>query len=860
MDELRKNEKLLDMNLEHEMQKSFISYAMAVIINRALPDVRDGLKPVHRRIIYDMNELGMTYDKPYKKSARIVGDVLGKYHPHGDTAVYDAMVRLAQPFSTRYMLVDGQGNFGSVDGDGAAAMRYTEARMSKLCQYLIGEIDKDTVDFIPNFDETLLQPSVLPSRFPNLLVNGSNGIAVGMATNIPPHNLGEVIDGVNMLIDNPDATLDDLMTVIKGPDFPTGGLIQGKAGIRAAYKTGRGRIVVRAKTDIEMMPGNRQRIIVTEIPYMVNKAKLIENIANHIKQKKLDGISALRDESDRRGMRIVIEIKRDANAQVVLNYLFKHTQMQETFGAIMLALVNGEPKLLSLKDMLHYYIMHQKEVVTRRTQYDLDKALARSHILEGLLIALDHIDEIVELIKKSPDTNTARDALMSTFNLSEKQAQAILDMRLARLTGLEREKLQSEYDDLQEKISYLRSILSDETKLFGIIKDEINDIKNKFNDERRSQIVPAQGDIDVIDLIKREDVVITLSNLGYVKRLPLSTYKAQNRGGKGIIAMKNRDEDYSVDMLVVSSHDELLVFTTKGRVYPLSAYEIPEAGRTGKGLAIVNLLNLDADENVTNIILLDSSANSKYLTLCTKRGTMKRSKLRLFKHIRKGGLVAITLVDDDELIGAEITDGNRSIMLGTRKGKAIHFSESDIRASGRSSQGIRAIRLEGDDYVISMAIVDENQDVLNISVNGFGKRTKLDEYKLQARGGKGLKAMNLSERNGDMAAQLLVSEDDDILILSDNGTLIRTEVSNISITGRATQGVRLMKLDDESHVVSVAIAPNEEEELESHNIDESEDIAEVDDDDIESEAFADEIDEGLDMEIDEQSEEDDSEI
>lgn len=860
MDELRKNEKLLDMNLEHEMQKSFISYAMAVIINRALPDVRDGLKPVHRRIIYDMNELGMTYDKPYKKSARIVGDVLGKYHPHGDTAVYDAMVRLAQPFSTRYMLVDGQGNFGSVDGDGAAAMRYTEARMSKLCQYLIGEIDKDTVDFIPNFDETLLQPSVLPSRFPNLLVNGSNGIAVGMATNIPPHNLGEVIDGVNMLIDNPDATLDDLMTVIKGPDFPTGGLIQGKAGIRSAYKTGRGRIVVRAKTDIEMMPGNRQRIIVTEIPYMVNKAKLIENIANHIKQKKLDGISALRDESDRRGMRIVIEIKRDANAQVVLNYLFKHTQMQETFGAIMLALVNGEPKLLSLKDMLHHYIMHQKEVVTRRTQYDLDKALARSHILEGLLIALDHIDEIVELIKKSPDTNTARDALMSTFNLSEKQAQAILDMRLARLTGLEREKLQSEYDDLQEKISYLRSILSDETKLFGIIKDEINDIKNKFNDERRSQIVPAQGDIDVIDLIKREDVVITLSNLGYVKRLPLSTYRAQNRGGKGIIAMKNRDEDYSVDMLVVSSHDELLVFTTKGRVYPLSAYEIPEAGRTGKGLAIVNLLNLDADENVTNIILLDSSANSKYLTLCTKRGTMKRSKLRLFKHIRKGGLVAITLVDDDELIGAEITDGNRSIMLGTRKGKAIHFSESDIRSSGRSSQGIRAIRLEGDDYVISMAIVDENQDVLNISVNGFGKRTKLDEYKLQARGGKGLKAMNLSERNGDMAAQLLVSEDDDILILSDNGTLIRTEVSNISITGRATQGVRLMRLDDESHVVSVAIAPNEEEELESHNIDESEDIAEVDDDDIESEAFADEIDEGLDMEIDEQSEEDDSEI
>lgn len=855
MDEIRQEEKLLSMNLEHEMQKSFISYAMAVIINRALPDVRDGLKPVHRRIIYDMHELGMTYDKPYKKSARIVGDVLGKYHPHGDTAVYDAMVRLAQPFSTRYMLVDGQGNFGSVDGDGAAAMRYTEARMSKLCQHLIGEIDKDTVDFVPNFDESLLQPSVLPSRYPNLLVNGSNGIAVGMATNIPPHNLGEVIDGVNMLIDNPDATLDDLMTVIKGPDFPTGGLIQGKGGIKSAYKTGRGRIIVRAKTDIEPMPGNRSRIIVSEIPYMVNKAKLISVIADHIKQKRLDGISAIRDESDRRGMRIVIELKRDANAQVVLNYLFKHTQMQETFGAIMLALVNGEPKLLSLKDMLHYYILHQKEVVTRRTQYDLEKAQARSHILEGLLIALDHIDEIVELIKKSSDTNTAREALMNTYNLSEKQAQAILDMRLARLTGLERDRLQGEYDELQDKIAYFQSILADEVKLFAIIKDEINEIKNKYKDDRRSQIVPAQGDIDVIDLIKEESVVITLSALGYVKRLPLSTYKAQNRGGKGIIAMKNRDEDYSVDMLVVSSHDELLVFTSKGRAYPLSAYEIPEASRTSKGLAIVNLLNLDPDEKVTNIIV-DNGDSNKYLILCTKKGIIKRSNMSLFKNIRKGGLNAITLIDDDELIGAEISDGNGSILVGSHQGKALHFMESDIRPSGRNSRGVIAIRLDDEDYLISMAIVGDEKYVLNISVNGYGKRTIIDEYRIQSRGGKGIKAMNLSERNGTLAAQLLVSEEDDILILSDNGTLIRTEVANVSISGRATQGVRLMKLDEDVNVVSVALVTNEDVDLEENkNVNTLQEDIEVEDEFEDDEAF-----EGLDMDIAEKSVEDEEDI
>lgn len=805
---------LIPMNLEKEMQNSFISYAMAVIINRALPDVRDGLKPVHRRILYDMHELGMTYDKPYKKSARIVGDVLGKYHPHGDSSVYEAMVRLAQPFSTRYLLVDGQGNFGSVDGDGAAAMRYTEARMSKLCQHLIGEIDKDTVDFVPNFDETLLQPSVLPSRYPNLLVNGSNGIAVGMATNIPPHNLGEVIDGAVMLMDNPDVTVDELMTVIKGPDFPTGGLIQGRRGIKSAYRTGRGKIVVRAKTDIEQMDSNRQRIIVSEIPYMVNKARLIEIIANHVKQKNLEGISAIRDESDRRGMRIVIELKRDTNAQVVLNYLYKHTQMQETFGAIMLALVGNEPRLLNLKEMLFYYVEHQKEVVTRRTKYDLEKAEARSHILEGLLKALDHIDEIVELIKRSPDTATARDGLMTTFGFSEKQAQAILDMRLARLTGLERERLQAEYDELQERIAYLRSILESESKLLSIIKEEMLEVRRQFADDRRSEIVQAQGDIELIDLVKEEKVVITLSEFGYVKRIPLSTYKAQNRGGRGITAVKNRDEDDTKEMLVVSSHDELVFFTNRGKVYSLAAYEIPEAQRTGKGVAIVNLIGIDADERISTVLSFADKDEDKFLLLATKQGLMKRSSLSHYQNIRKSGIIAITLREGDELVAALISDGTKDVLLGSREGKAIRFHENQIRVGGRTSMGVTAIRFRREDYLISMALVDENKQVLNISTNGYGKRSSIEEYRSQTRGGTGVKAMALGERNGELAAQLLVSEEDDILVLSDNGILIRLEVSSISISGRATQGVRLMRLDDNAKVVSVAIAEKEPEEVE----------------------------------------------
>ncbi len=855
MSEQHIKDNLIPMNLEKEMQNSFISYAMAVIINRALPDVRDGLKPVHRRIIYDMHELGMTYDKPYKKSARIVGDVLGKYHPHGDSSVYEAMVRLAQPFSTRYMLVDGQGNFGSVDGDGAAAMRYTEARMSKICQHLIGEIDKDTVDFVPNFDESLLQPSVLPARYPNLLVNGSNGIAVGMATNIPPHNLREIIDGTIMLMENPDVTVDDLMTVIKGPDFPTGGLIQGRRGIKSAYRTGRGKILVRAKSDIEEMDGNRQRIIVSEIPYMVNKAKLIESIANLVKMKRLDGISAIRDESDRRGMRIVIELKRDTNAQVVLNFLYKHTQMQETFGAIMLALVGNEPKLLNLKEMLFHYVEHQKEVVTRRTLYDLNKAEARSHILEGLLKALDHIDEIVELIKRSPDTSTARTGLMDTFGFSEQQAQAILDMRLARLTGLERDRLQAEYDELQERIAYLRSILESEAKLLSIIRDELIEVRDKYADDRRSQIVQATDDIELIDLIKEEKVVVTLSELGYVKRIPLSTYKAQNRGGKGITAVKNRDEDDTKEMLVVSSHDELVFFTNKGKVYSLPAYMIPEAQRIGKGIAIVNLIGIDVGERISTVLSFAEKDDDKFLLLATRKGMIKRSSLSAYKNIRKNGLAAITLREDDELVAAEISDGTKDILLGSRYGKAIRFHESQIRAAGRTSMGVTGIRFHKEDYLISMALVDETKRVLNISTNGYGKCSSIAEYRSQTRGGTGIKAMKLSERNGQLAAQLLVSEDEDILVLSDSGILIRIEVANISVSGRATQGVRLMKLDDGAQVASVAIAEKEPEEIEELDA-----LEAIDNDD--SDDFIEDLsqDEGLDREDDSKAEEEDDDI
>ena len=785
---------------------------MAVIITRALPDVRDGLKPVHRRILYSMHELGVTPDKPYRKCARIVGDVLGKYHPHGDSSVYGALVRLGQDFATRYPLVDGQGNFGSVDGDGAAAMRYTEARMSKINMEMLADIDKETVDFSPNFDETLMQPNVLPSRFPNLLVNGSSGIAVGMATNIPPHNLGEVIDGVVKLIDNPDVTTQELMECIKGPDVPTGGIILGRKGIYDTYATGRGRIVTRAKTEVEPMPNGRQRIVVTEIPYMVNKSVLVAKIAELVHDKRLEGISDIRDESDREGMRIVIELKRDVNSAVVLNYLYKHTQMQEAFGAIMLALVDGEPKILSLHQMLYHYLEHQKDVIVCRTRYDLDKAEARAHILEGLLIALDNIDEIVRIIRNSPNTAEAKTQLMERFALSDKQAQAILDMRLARLTGLERERLQEEYAELQKTIAYLRAVLADEKMVLGIIREEILAIKAKYADERRTQISMMDGEIDPEDLIQEDSVVVTLTHFGYVKRIPRATYRSQNRGGKGIIGMTTREEDYAEQMLVTSTHDEIMFFTNRGRVYSMKGYEIPEAGRTARGTAIVNLLQLTGGEKVTAMIPLPRQSEGKYLVMATKGGLIKKTALDEFANLRKAGLIAIVLREEDELIGVELTDETDELMLATRMGQAIRFSETDIRAMGRNSMGVKSIDLTENDEVISVARVEEGKQVLAITQNGYGKRTDISEFRLQSRGGKGIMAMRLTDKTGLMAAQLLVHEDEDIMLITDDGTIIRMPVSGISTIGRVSQGVRVMRVEDESRIVCVTATERDEDE------------------------------------------------
>ena len=818
-------DRLLPAGLEEEMKKSFIAYSMAVIINRALPDVRDGLKPVHRRILYDMNELGMTPDKPYRKSARLVGDVLGKFHPHGDSSVYDAMVRLAQDFSIRYTLVDGQGNYGSVDGDGAAAMRYTEARMSKIATYMMQDIDKDTVDFMPNFDETLLQPKVLPSRIPNLLVNGSNGIAVGMATNIPPHNLCEVIDGCVCMIDNPDASLDDIMEHIKGPDFPTGGVILGRSGIREAYYTGRGRIVLRSKSEIEQMPNGRDRIVVTEIPYMVNKARLVEKIAELVHDKRLEGISDIRDESDRNGMRIVIELKRDVQPQVVLNYLYKHTQLQDTFGVIMLALVDGQPKVLSLREMLYHYIQHQKDVVTRRTKYDLDKSLARAHILEGLIKALDHIDEIVQIIKQSKDTATAKLQLMDAFQFSDKQAQAILDMRLARLTGLERDKLIAEYNELQKAIAYFQSLLADEKLLMGVVKDEMNEVKQKFGDARRTELSIVEGEIDVEDLIAVDDMVVSLTNMGYVKRLPKSTYRAQNRGGKGITGMTTREEDFARQIRIASTHDEIMFFTNRGRVYTIKCFQIPEAGRTAKGTALVNLLPLAGGEKVTTMIPMPKDVQGKFLMMATRDGLIKKTAVDEFENLRKSGLIAIVLREEDELIGVELTSGQDDLIICSRRGRAIRFSESHVRAMGRVSQGVRSIKLEEGDYVIDLAAVEEGGQVLCISENGYGKRTDPDQYREQGRGGKGVTAMALSEKTGYMAAQLVVQPGEDILLITGDGTIIRTPVDDIRLCGRATQGVRLMRLSEGSHIVAVARAEAEEEEEAIENAEVTEETA-----------------------------------
>ena len=807
---MEENNRILPIEIGQEMKKSYIDYAMSVIAGRALPDVRDGLKPVHRRILYSMSELNLTPDKPYRKSARIVGDVLGKYHPHGDTAVYYAMVRMAQDFSTRGLLVDGHGNFGSVDGDSPAAMRYTEAKMSKLALELLRDIDKETVDFIPNFDESLKEPSVLPCRFPNLLVNGSNGIAVGMATSIPPHNLSEVIDATIHLIDNEDCSIDDLINFIQGPDFPTAAIIMGKESIAEAYKKGRGRVKVRARAYIEELAKGKQQIVVTEIPYQVNKSKLVEKIAELVKDKKVEGISDLRDESNRDGMRIVIELKRDANANIVLNKLYKHSQLEDTFSIIMLALVNGEPKVLNLKQVLYHYIQHQKDVVTRRTKFDLNKAEGRAHILEGLRIALDNLDEVIKLIRGSKTTQEAKTGLIERFNLSEVQAQAILDMKLQRLTGLERDKIEAEYEELLKKINRLREILSNERLLMNVIKQELTIIKENYGDARRTEIKHAEGEIDMRDLIENEEVAVTLTHFGYIKRMPINTYKSQNRGGRGISALTTREEDFIKELITTQTHSRLLFFTNKGRVYRLNAYEIPEAKRQAKGTAIVNLLQLNSDEKIATMISIDDNSDAEYLLLATKNGIVKKTKREEFKNINKSGLIAIGLREDDELIGVRVTDGSEDVILVTKDGMSIRFDENDIRHMGRSAMGVKGITLNSDDKVVAMNLCSEGTDLLVVSENGFGKRTSIDEYRAQMRAGKGIKTYNITDKTGDIVGAQMVNEDNEMMIINSNGVLIRLRVNEISLFGRVTSGVKLMKTDDEVNVVSIAKIEMEE--------------------------------------------------
>ncbi|RDY23421.1 DNA gyrase subunit A [Romboutsia maritimum] len=808
---MEENNRILPIEIADEMKKSYIDYAMSVIAGRALPDVRDGLKPVHRRILYSMSELNLTPDKPYRKSARIVGDVLGKYHPHGDTAVYLAMVRMAQDFSTRGLLVDGHGNFGSVDGDSPAAMRYTEARMSKLSLELLRDIDKETVDYIPNFDESLKEPSVLPCRYPNLLVNGSNGIAVGMATSIPPHNLGEVIDATVHLIDNPECSIEELSEYVKGPDFPTSAIIMGKENIADAYRTGRGKVKVRAKAYIEELAKGRQQIIVTEIPYQVNKARLVERIAELVKDKKLEGISDLRDESNRNGMRIVIELKRDANANIVLNNLYKHSQMEDTFSIIMLALVNGQPKILNLKQILYHYVKHQEDVVTRRTQFDLNKAEARAHILEGLKIALDNIDAVISLIRSSKNAQEAKAGLIEKFSLSELQAQAILDMKLQRLTGLERDKIDAEYEELIKKINRLKEILADKRILLNVIKQEMLVIKENHADERRTEIRHAEGEIDMRDLISDEEIAITLTHFGYIKRLPSDTYRSQKRGGKGIAALTTREDDFVKHLVTTTTHSRLLFFTNKGRVFRLDAYEIPEGKRQAKGTAIVNLLQLGPDEKIATLIPIDGTSENSYLLLATKKGIVKKTKREEFKNINKSGLIAIGLREDDELIDVKITDGEKEVLLVTRKGMSIRFDENDIRHMGRTAMGVKGITLSKGDKVVSMGLCDEGTDVLVVSENGFGKRTDIEEYRSQIRAGKGIKTYNISEKTGEIVGAELVNEDDEIMIINSDGVLIRIRVGEISLFGRVTSGVKLMKTESEVNVVSIAKINIEEE-------------------------------------------------
>ena len=805
-------ENIIRRDIENEMKTAYIDYAMSVIVARALPDVRDGMKPVHRRILYTMHEDGITPDKPYRKCATTVGDVLGRYHPHGDASVYDALVRMAQDFSLRYMMIDGHGNFGSIDGDPPAAYRYTEARMSKIAMSMLTDIEKNTVDFMPNFDDRLQEPVVLPAKVPALLINGSSGIAVGMATNIPPHNLTEVINGIIKIIDEDEVTNEDLMTVIKGPDFPTGAMILGKEGIKQAYTTGRGKITLRAEAEIEEMSGNKQRIIVTSLPYQVNKAKLIEHIADLVKEKRIEGISAIRDESDRKDkVRIVIELKRDANAQVVLNQLYKNTQMQDTFGIIMLALVDGKPEILTLRDCLDHYINHRKVVVLRRTKFDLDKAEARAHILEGLKIAIDNIDEVIAIIRASYDD--AKERLMERFGLSEVQAQAILDMQLKRLSGLQREKIEEEYNELMKLIAYLKEVLSSETLVYQIIKDELIEIRDKFGDERQTKIVAAEGEIDDEDLIKEEQSVIALTHFGYIKRMPVDTYKSQRRGGKGITGIATREEDFVKQIFTASTHDTILFFSNKGKLYRLRGYEVPEAGRTARGTAIVNLLSLDPGEKISAVIPIQNFAEGKYLLFATKNGIIKKTPLVEYNSARKTGLLSITLKDEDELIEVILTDGEDNIVLVTRQGLAITFSEKDVRPMGRSSQGVIGIRLNKDDLVIGMECIYEGSKatLLAITENGFGKRTELDEYRVQTRGGKGVITYKITPKTGVIVGIRIVTESDDVMLITDKGTIIRISAKDISVLGRSTQGVTLMRTN-EGKVVSIEKIPEEDEE------------------------------------------------
>ena len=812
MSDLLEDTRLEQTEIYSEMKKSYIDYAMSVIVGRALPDVRDGLKPVHRRILYGMGQLGVTPDKPHKKSARIVGEVMGKYHPHGDSSIYDAMVRLAQDFSTRYMLVDGHGNFGSVDGDSAAAMRYTEARMTPFALEMLRDIDKETVDFRDNFDGEEKEPVVIPSRFPNLLVNGSNGIAVGMATSIPPHNLKEVIDATIKVIDEPDCDIEELIKIVKGPDFPTGAQILGKAGMKEAYRTGTGKVKVRSCCEIEETDRGKSQIVITEIPYMVNKARLIEKMADLVKEKKVEGVSAIRDESNREGIRIVVELKRDANPQITLNRFYKHTQLQDSFSMIMLALVDGKPEVLTLKRFLEEYVKFQKEVVTRRTKFDLAKAEARAHILEGLRIALDNIDAVIKTIRES--YSNAKENLMENFGLSDIQAQAILDMRLARLQGLEREKIENEYNELMKKIAYYKSLLADEVLLMGVIKDELTEIRDKYGDERRTQIVRDEGEFDEEDLVEEENVTITLTHLGYIKRVPSDTYKAQKRGGKGITGVTTRDNDFVKDLVMTSTHDNLMFFTNTGKAHKIKAYEIPEATRTARGTPAINFLNLLQRERITAVIPVKEFSEDKYLIAITKNGLIKKTALNEFDTKRTTGLIAINLKDEDELIAIKQSTGSNNIIIVTKKGKCISFSEKDVRPMGRIASGVRAIKLDKDDEVVSMELVEPEQQLMVVTENGFGKRTPVEEYKIQVRGGKGLLTYDKAKfsKTGALIGAMVVDESDEILMINSDGIIIRIRASEVSILGRATQGVKIMKVDEGSKIVAIAKAIRDDED------------------------------------------------